>query len=179
MLHVRRAAPNVVSVKHALANKLPMIRLVVRDIVPVPIDAVGQATSAIIARCRCSSLAGCWKTKERPPKRDSANVCGATCRQRSQSMQVLSTKNRPGTFSGSLSEIRAMEGTLTGKLGRRSARWNRFVLADFAGEILEGHVSHRHQQQTQRHLLEGLAKPNHVRVSDPFSIHHRGRQEER
>ena len=67
----------------------------------VPMDAVGQATSAISARWRAAASPGWAKTND-APRSVSANVAGATSRHFAQSMHESSTKNGPGTFSGSL-----------------------------------------------------------------------------
>ena len=55
----------------------------------VPMEDVGQATSAIRARLRPASSEGCARTNECP--RPSSKTSGAMRRQASQSMQVRST----------------------------------------------------------------------------------------
>jgi hypothetical protein len=65
-----------------------------------PIDAVGQATSARAAARSFSTDTGCRQTVDCPCPSLSANTAGAICRQASQSMQVVSTNQGPGTLAG-------------------------------------------------------------------------------
>ena len=65
-----------------------------------PMDAVGQATRAReAARSSCSD-AGWRQTVDCPCPSLSAKTAGAICRQASQSMQVVSTNQGPGTLAG-------------------------------------------------------------------------------
>ncbi len=78
----------------------------------VPIDEVGQVTSAISARWRPASSSGWRCTYEVSRSSLRANDAGASWRQRSQSMQLASTKKSPATFSGNRSASLAMSGSI-------------------------------------------------------------------
>jgi hypothetical protein len=78
---------------------------------------IAQATSAISDLLRSSSEAG-WRATKDSSRGERAKTDGSMCRHTAQSMQVSSTKNGPGAFSGRRAARRAM----SHYAGRRAER---------------------------------------------------------